>query len=604
MLDTFYIEPKIKNVSEGNIEDGYDVEKKLKTIKKGEVILITGIAGSGKSCFLKKFFIKNFGKRNKSTVAFWLSSALIKEKKPKNQYSFYKNIIKRKFTSKHKVIVFIDSVDEVFNNNDNNIFEFINELSSLNVSIILGCRKNYYNRFLLEYEFKYVFDIQDWNEEMVKKYASHYLENRRKKELFITIFKSDSALRKFLLNPFQITLLMCIIANECDSKINKINNIYMLYQVFYNEWIFKERKRSSCFIEEKDIIDVHYRIAKSLYKNYNTSVDINKILTKRQRKLECGKDEAILSLIKLREYGQIEKCIAEGFLHDSFCEFFIAKNVINSLLSGGMKIYKCFLLIYRHFNLDFLEEGIVNLPLISAWKIRRNLEQAYFSLMPQSFLKKNNIVIELDSRIRDKYLTKLSKQNNIVRDQCIFFLGKLPESIIKDSKIFKLAYFNDDNILVKICAATVIINHGLDFSIEKDYIFNLLNNASWEVALRSWVVVFWGDVIFDNPYDYVDVGGDWSKIKSRRLNRIQMKNNIYNIKYIRTRAIDLTQLYVFYRNRGWNTMTKDEYDIISKCECDLDLYSNEKKELLNYLKACFKTAWENINTHHLIDNNS
>lgn len=184
-------------------------------------------------------------------------------------------------------------------------------------------------------------------------------------------------------------------------------------------------------------------------------------------------------------------------------------------------------------------------------------------------------MIELDSRIRDKYFTKLSKQNNIVRDQCIFFLGKLPESIIKDSKIFKLAYFNDDNILVKICAATVIINHGLDFSIEKDYIFNLLNNASWEVALRSWVVVFWGDVNFDNPYDYVDVGGDWSKIKSRRLNRIQMKNNIYNIKYIHTRAIDLTQLYVFYKNRGWNTMTKDEYDI--KCECDLDLYSNEKK---------------------------
>lgn len=38
-------------------------------------------------------------------------------------------------------------------------------------------------------------------------------------------------------------------------------------------------------------------------------------------------------------------------------------------------------------------------------------------------------------------------------------------------------------------------------------------------------------------------------------------------------------------------MTSEEYDIIYNC--DLGIYSDEKKKLLRYLKACFKTAWEN-----------
>ncbi len=111
--------------------------------------------------------------------------------------------------------------------------------------------------------------------------------------------------------------------------------------------------------------------------------------------------------------------------------------------------------------------------------------------------------------------------------------------------------------------------------------------------LRSWVLFYWGDVIYDEPYSYEDRGGDWSRIKKRRLSRIQMENRIENIKYMRTRTIDLAQLYIFFRNRGWNTMTEEEYNLICDCNCDLDLYSNEKKDLLKYLKERFKDAWEN-----------
>lgn len=398
-----------------------------------------------------------------------------------------------------------------------------------------------------------------------------------------------------MLNPFQVTLLMCLVGNGKNEKMSGITNVYSLFQTFYDEWIFKERKRNSCFIEEKDIIDVHYRIAKEFYINFNKSVCISSVLTKRQKDLECYKDEAILSLLRLREQGMVDKYIAEGFLHESFCEFFISQNLINALISGGIKIFNCFLVTYRHFELDFLEEGIANLSIGDVRKIKNNLESAYFSLVPQLYRKDycEGIDIDIDMSIRKKISQSTKQQVDIVRDQCLFFLGKLPSKIISDTKIFEWAYNNESNIMIKISAATVVINHDLNFSIEYNYVMKLLENELWDKTLRSWVLFFWGDVIYDEPYSFEDRGGNWSRIRKRRLSRVQMENSSANAKYMHTRTIDLAQLYIFFRNRGWDTMTEEEYNIICECNCDLDIYSSEKKDLLEYLKEQFKIAWRN-----------
>lgn len=593
LFTSFYIEPSIKNVRDGNTVSGIDIEKLIFNMNKGNVLLLTGSAGSGKSCFLKRCFIKGFEKRKRKVIIFWLSASLINEGRPKNQQSFYRKIIKNKYTSKNKVIIFIDGADEIFNNEKRNLIKFIDELLEQKVSVVVGCRKNYYNRFLLEYGFSYVLEIQEWDKEQANCYSQKYLKSRGREYLFREIIKDNETIRKFMVNPFQITLLLYLIGNETSQHLEEISNVYMLYQSFYTEWIFKEKNRNSCFINEKDIEDVHYRIAKEFYKNFNKSVNISSVLTKRQKELECDKDETILSIVRLREQSMVGKYIADGFLHESFCEFFIAHNMINSLLCGGIKLFNSFLLVYRHFNQDFLEEGIANLPIKDMRKIRNNLEKAYVSLMPEEFINTHGNEIGVDKNIRKKYEHATKQQVDIIRDQCLFYLGKLPNEIISDSRIFELGYYHDSNILVKISAATVVINHGLDFSIEKDFIINLLNNELWEKTLRSWVLVFWEDVIYDNPYVYEDRGGNWSRVKRKRLGRIKMQDNELNLKYMRTRAIDLTQLYIFFRNRGWNTMTEEEYSAVCECNCDLGLYSNEKKQLLLYLKDLFIKAWNN-----------
>lgn len=589
MLTSFYIDPLVKNISNGDESRGKDVADLIMKIKKGNVILVTGSAGSGKSTFLKKCFISNFRRRKKNVIAFWMSASLINERKPRKEYDFFRNIRKSYCTSKNKVIIFIDSVDEIFNNENKNIIQYITDLINQKMCVVLGCRKDYYNRFLIDYEFTNVYEIKEWNKEQIEEYIISFLTSRGKQYLFEKIINHNNTLKQFLVNPFQITLLMSLVGSDKEDKIDQISNVYSLYNTFYDEWIFKEIKRNSSIIEEKDIKDIHYRIAKAFYKNFNRAVSIKSVLTKRQKALEFYKDASVLSLLKLREEGMVEKYIAEGFLHESFSEFLTAKNLIDSLLSGGVKIFNCFLLTHRHFTLDFLEEGFSDLSMSDVRKIKNNLERAYISLMPESSFAKANI----DQSIQKKCLHVSKQQIEIVRDQCIFYLGKLPEKFIKDSEIFELAYSYDDCILSKISAATVIVNHNFNFSIEKEYVMNLLNNELWEKTLRSWVLVFWGDVIYDEPYTYVDRGGSWDRIKKRRLSRIQLENTEQNKKYMNTRAVDLAQLYIFFRNRGWNTMTREEYDIIYNCDCDLDIYSDEKKELLRYLKSCFKTAWEN-----------
>lgn len=63
-----------------------------------------------------------------------------------------------------------------------------------------------------------------------------------------------------------------------------------------------------------------------------------------------------------------------------------------------------------------------------------------------------------------------NKKLEIVRNQIIFYLGKLLEIITKDSPIFEYAFRADETLLVKISAATVVINHDLNFDIKKEYI--------------------------------------------------------------------------------------------------------------------------------------
>lgn len=157
MLNSFYISPRIKRIGNGEVCSDYDVQKRISGASKGNMILITGEAGTGKSCFLKKCFLEEFKRRKKDTIVFWVSAELINEKKPKNQFHFFNKILKLKYAKKNRVIIFIDGVDEIFNNEKKNAIEYIEKLRELNICVILGCRRNYYGRIFQKVSFTEIY---------------------------------------------------------------------------------------------------------------------------------------------------------------------------------------------------------------------------------------------------------------------------------------------------------------------------------------------------------------------------------------------------------------------------------------------------------------
>lgn len=528
MLNSFYISPRIKRIGNGEVCSDYDVQKRISGASKGNMILITGEAGTGKSCFLKKCFLEEFKRRKKDTIVFWVSAELINEKKPKNQFHFFNKILKLKYAKKNRVIIFIDGVDEIFNNEKKNAIEYIEKLRELNICVILGCRRNYYGRIFQKVSFTEIYEIENWKEDQIEKYVKNYLGFCKKEYLYHEIFEKQNC-ESFLVNPFQCSMLLHLIVSLKKEQIDEIGNIYVLYETFYKYWIYREKERTDSFLEIKDINNIHYKIAREFYRTYNKAFSISKILSPKQKELDCQNQEVIISLLKMRNLFEVESCVAEGFMHMSLCEFLVAKSIIDALLRGGIKLIQSFSLPYRHFEMDFLENGLKSLKLEDARKIKENLENAYILLMPESFREKHYPDMIKEQRWEKRLEQIGNKKLQIIRDQMIFYLGKLPEILIENSKIFEYAFEEDESILVKISAATVIINHDLNFDIEKKYIDYILNDENWEKTLRSWVVVFWQDVIYDDPYSYMDKGGNWNNIKQRRIGRLVDERDVVPI---------------------------------------------------------------------------
>lgn len=444
MLNSFYISPRIKRIGNGEVCSDYDVQKRISGASKGNMILITGEAGTGKSCFLKKCFLEEFKRRKKDTIVFWVSAELINEKKPKNQFHFFNKILKLKYAKKNRVIIFIDGVDEIFNNEKKNAIEYIEKLRELNICVILGCRRNYYGRIFQKVSFTEIYEIENWKEDQIEKYVKNYLGFCKKEYLYHEIFEKQNC-ESFLVNPFQCSMLLHLIVSLKKEQIDEIGNIYVLYETFYKYWIYREKERTDSFLEIKDINNIHYKIAREFYRTYNKAFSISKILSPKQKELDCQNQEVIISLLKMRNLFEVESCVAEGFMHMSLCEFLVAKSIIDALLRGGIKLIQSFSLPYRHFEMDFLENGLKSLKLEDARKIKENLENAYILLMPESFREKHYPDMIKEQRWEKRLEQIGNKKLQIIRDQMIFYLGKLPEILIENSKIFEYAFEEDES---------------------------------------------------------------------------------------------------------------------------------------------------------------
>ncbi len=178
------------------------------------------------------------------------------------------------------------------------------------------------------------------------------------------------------------------------------------------------------------------------------------------------------------------------------------------------------------------------------------------------------------------------KQKYLFKQTIIYFLGRLPIEI--NLNILKNAYWLDENKHTKLNIVCSTLS-SFDEELELDFVNKLLNDKEYDKMLRSWTMAFFKKV--DNPYKYEDnPNDDWTPAKLPRLKRLTIndENNPKFKKALAFRLLDLTTIFLFIRNRKNENLLENEKEIIKNTNIDFEIYSKEKKQIMNNLiqKIC------------------
>ena len=178
------------------------------------------------------------------------------------------------------------------------------------------------------------------------------------------------------------------------------------------------------------------------------------------------------------------------------------------------------------------------------------------------------------------------KQKFLFKQTIIYFLGRLLIDI--DLNILKQAYKSEEDNHTKLNIVCSTLS-SFDEELELDFVDKVLNHKEYDKMLRSWTMAFFKKV--DDPYEYEDnPNDDWTPAKLPRLKRLAIKdeNNPKFKKALAFRLLDLTTIYLFIRNRKNEILLENEKEIIKNTNIDFEIYSKEKKQIMNNLiqKIC------------------
>ena len=124
-----------------------------------------------------------------------------------------------------------------------------------------------------------------------------------------------------------------------------------------------------------------------------------------------------------------------------------------------------------------------------------------------------------------------------------------------------------------------------------EYAKSISENSIDAITNRAWTVIYFGDVNDRDPYTYVDdEKRSWNNARKARIKRFTTISP--RKKDYRFRLFDIPLYYNFLKDRGWNDITVEEYNILLKTDFPKNVFNdeeilfleNEKTKLLNDYK--------------------
>jgi hypothetical protein len=503
---------------------------------------ILGEPGSGKSTALRSMLL-NGGNRLPARRTLVHARDLVQRQ----------DVLERRSSesSRDGFAILVDGLDEAGSASFDQVAAALTRLSNDHTTIVIASRGDFFERnFSLlqtnDLELHEVLEMKAWNVSDVVDFSEKYAERlgdpgvaRAIRGVLDTIPGAD----RMISNPMRLTLLLYLLAVGAAVDAITMREPFILYRLFYDQWIKKEKQRRTTSLDFDTIKHAHVRLARWLYENRGSvgaSPDVLREPGSRSQATDkLIQDSAFADLLTFQEGLDGQPRIL-SFRHETIGEFLIAQDILDSFRVGGSAIDKGLRITVADDVNRFVRSGMNDLSGPSVADVLDNLTARYRKLLPPSPPRDDDRTVDVSER---------------VREQILYYVGRLPLHECPD--ILRQAYRDETSALNRRSAALGAIVQG-DSVIETAYLERLHDPAE-DLLNRSVQLVYFGDVRAD-MHSYVDRGGDWSRVRAEIYKRLGTSTP----REDRLRWWDLRTLRSLYRSRGYrDSLTDREVEILN-----------------------------------------
>lgn len=351
------------------------------------------------------------------------------------------------------------------------------------------------------------------------------------------------------------------------NQTNRLNNTYCLYETFFHCWCKEEKKRGTSFLEEKDIKVILWEIAEKTYFGCDCIVET--------------KDTAVVDLIQFDAVSVslgIRNTV--GFYHRSFCAFFLAYKILDSLVSENKEFVRALSKPLKNDITDFVKCGILILEVETKDKILKTLINCYYQIC--------NSLENYVSKDIKKELEHLDNMSIFyLKNEIVYLVTRFPETSVQITEFVRFVNEQETDRFMRLDIAYGAVLTG-PYDLALEYAKKLHPGTEEDITNRSWTVVYFGDV-HGVAYEYKDHKKvPWNKARKARLKRLQSDQ----VKAVRFRILDLPLLYCFYESREWSDLSYEDLIIIKNADIQSPDFLEDEKAFLKEVKEKLVNTYE------------
>lgn len=385
--------------------------------------------------------------------------------------------------------------------------------------------------------FDEVVEIVPWDfDTNVVPFATGYLEKVERRELapiFIRACISSPNLRRFICNPFHLTLTLYLLQAGSALEADLFVDRYSLYHAFYRQWIARERRRgTSGMIEAARIIAGHVEVARRLYRR-RVGADEASVEDYLAQHPVVASDSAFEDLFQWHYDELSDRMRVMAFRHETLLEFILAFGLVESMI-GGTGLEQALLTQYNNDVNSFVRERFSRLSRPEC----RAVEDRLTRLLERA----------LDNQLRAADVAR-------IREQAVYYLGRLQVPNCP-AVLIKLAATAGDPLLRRAAALGAIL-HGEE-AVEFAFIDELLGSPEADLLNRSVQLSYFGDVDED-MFAFSDDGrARWAGVRTAIFDRLKASTE----RDLRLRLWDLATLLGFLKSRPEERLVRADLDAI------------------------------------------